>query len=101
MTAVDALAAGVVDELADGPLLEAAFAFARRVVAEGRPLIRVSERNERITGTPSSLFSEFRTRHAKKWRGQIAPQHIVDCIEAACTRPFDDAYAYELAAFNA
>jgi 3-hydroxyacyl-CoA dehydrogenase len=100
MSAADALDDGVVDELASGPLLESALALARRVIAEGRPLVRVSERNERLAGTTPALFADFRAKHAKKWRGQIAAQHIVDCIEAACTRPFDDAYAHELAAFN-
>jgi 3-hydroxyacyl-CoA dehydrogenase len=100
MKAAEALAAGVVDELVEGPLLEGALAFAQRVLAEARPLQRVSERNERLAGIDPALFADFRAKHAKKWRGQIAPQRIVDCIEAACTWPFERAYAIELAAFN-
>ncbi len=100
MTAAQALASGVVDELASGPLLESAVGFVRRVLAEGRPLARVSERNERIAGADPALFTEFRARHAKKWRGLVAPQRIVDCIEAACTKPFAEGYALELAAFD-
>jgi 3-hydroxyacyl-CoA dehydrogenase len=100
ITADEALAAGVVDELASGPLLEAALAFTRRVLAEGRPLARVSDRNDRLAEADAALFVDFRARHAKKWRGQIAPQRIVDCIEAACTKPFAEAYAFELAAFD-
>src|SRR2546421_4185529 len=38
MDAADALASGVIDELASGPLLDSALAFARRSVAEARPL---------------------------------------------------------------
>jgi 3-hydroxyacyl-CoA dehydrogenase len=100
MKASEALAAGVVDELVEGPLLDGAMAFAQRVLAEARPLQRVSDRNERLAGVDASLFTDFRAKHAKKWRGQIAPQRIVDCIEAACTRPFAEAYAFELTAFN-
>jgi 3-hydroxyacyl-CoA dehydrogenase len=100
ITAAEALAAGVVDELAAGPLLEAALAFARRVLAEGRPLARVSDRNERLAEADAALLADFRAKHAKKWRGLIAPQRIVDCIEAACTKPFAEAYAFELAAFD-
>ncbi|WP_343051732.1 3-hydroxyacyl-CoA dehydrogenase NAD-binding domain-containing protein [Pseudaquabacterium terrae] len=100
MTAADAQDSGVVDELVDGPLLEGALAFAQRVLTKARPLQRVSERNQRLAGTDAALFTEFRAKHAKKWRGQIAPQRIVDCIEAACTKPFAEAYAFELAAFD-
>jgi 3-hydroxyacyl-CoA dehydrogenase len=100
MTAQQAQASGVVDELVDGPLLAGALAFARRVLAEARPLTRVSERDERLAGTDPALFPDFRAKHAKKWRGLIAPQRIVDCIEVACTKPFAEAYALELAAFN-
>jgi len=100
MAAREALDTGVVDEVAAGPLLAAALAFARRVLAEGRPLQRVSDRNERIAGTDPALFTAFRAKHAKKWRGLLAPQRIVDCIAAACTRPFAEGYALELAAFD-
>jgi 3-hydroxyacyl-CoA dehydrogenase len=100
MKAAEALHTGVVDELIEGPLLDGAIEFAQRVLADKRPLLRVSDRNERLAGTDAALFAEFRARHVKKWRGLIAPQRIVDCIEAACTRPFAEAYAFELAAFN-
>ncbi|HEX6704652.1 MAG TPA: 3-hydroxyacyl-CoA dehydrogenase NAD-binding domain-containing protein [Albitalea sp.] len=100
MTAQEALTAGVVDEVVGGALLDAALSFARRVLAEGRPLTRVSERDERIRNIDPTLFSDFRAQHAKRWRGQLAPQRIVACIEAACTRPWAEAYALELAAFD-
>jgi 3-hydroxyacyl-CoA dehydrogenase len=98
--AAEALADGVIDEIVRGPLLDAALAFARRVVAQARPLARVSDRNERLREAEPALFADFRARHAKKWRGLLAPQRIVDCIEAACTQPFAEAYAIELAAFE-
>jgi 3-hydroxyacyl-CoA dehydrogenase len=100
MTAQEALAAGVVDEIVTGALLDAALGFARRVLAERRPLTRVRERDERILEVDRTLFATFRAQHEKKWRGQLAPQRIVDCIEAACTRPWAEAYAFELAAFD-
>jgi 3-hydroxyacyl-CoA dehydrogenase len=100
MKAAEALASGVVDELVQSGLLDGTLAFAQRVLAEARPLQRVSDRNEQLAEIEPSLFTDFRAKHAKKWCGQIAPQRIVDCIEAACTRPFAEAYAFELAAFN-
>ncbi|HSW04921.1 3-hydroxyacyl-CoA dehydrogenase NAD-binding domain-containing protein [Aquabacterium sp.] len=109
-SAQQALADGVVDALVDpespggqyaeGQLLASALAFARRAVAEGQPLARVSQRNQRLAEATPALFTEFLAKHARKWRGLMAPQHIVRCIEAACLLPFDEAYAIELAAFN-
>jgi 3-hydroxyacyl-CoA dehydrogenase len=98
--ATDALKCGVVDALIDGDLLAGAIAYARRMVAEGHPLQRVSERSDRLAGADPALFADIRRKQAKKWQGLIAPQRIVDCVEAACCRPFDEAYAIELAAFN-
>src|SRR5439155_14230714 len=81
-------------------LLAGSLTFARRALAEDRPLTRVSDRNDRLIGVDPALFADFRAKHARRWRGQIAPQRIVDCIEAACAQPFAQAYAVELAAFD-
>src|SRR6201997_4791988 len=45
--AAEAMADGVIDELAEGDLTAAAIAFARRVVREGRPLRLVRDRDEK------------------------------------------------------
>ena len=95
-----ALALGLVDELIEGDLLEGAVSFARRLVAEQRPLRIAREGKEKMAGAAPTLFSELREKNAKKWKGLVAPWKIVDCIEAACTRPFADAYALELAAYE-
>ena len=97
--AAEAAEIGVVDEVVAGDLLACALAFARRTLAQGRPLRRVSERDDRIAGTDHSLFADILAKNARKWRGLIAPQHIVACIEAACTQPVAEAHALELAAF--
>src|SRR5437867_123787 len=100
ISAREALECGVVDEVIDGDLLAGALAFTRRMFDEVRPLRKVSERGDRISGADPALFAGIRRKQAKKWQGLIAPQRIVACIEAACQRPFDEAYAIELAAFN-
>jgi 3-hydroxyacyl-CoA dehydrogenase len=98
--AAEATEIGVVDELVAGDLLAGALAFVRRMLAQAQPLRRVSERGDRIVATDPTLFAEIRSRNARKWQGLIAPQHIVACIEAACTRPFAESYALELTAFD-
>ncbi len=99
-----ALQYGIVDELVEGKdfdaLLQGALAFARKVVAEQRPLKRVRDLNEKISGVDPAVFARYREANAKKWKGLLAPWKIVDCIEAACTKSWDEAYAFEDRSFH-
>src|SRR6266446_253477 len=99
-----ALKYGIVDELVDGAgyseLLQGALAFARKVVTEKRPLKRVRDLTEKITGIDPLLFGKYREANAKKWKGLVAPWKIVDCIETACTKSWDEGYAFEERSFS-
>jgi len=95
-----ALDCGLIDAVVEGELLDAALEFAQRVLAEARPLRLLSACNDRVAGTDLALFDELLSKNAKKWRGLIAPQRIVDCVRAACTQPFEQGYALELASFD-
>ncbi|HEV8311165.1 MAG TPA: 3-hydroxyacyl-CoA dehydrogenase NAD-binding domain-containing protein [Methylomirabilota bacterium] len=88
---------GLLDELADGDLTTAAVAFAERVVAEGRPLRRVRDMNDKVAaarGKPQ-LFSEFRKSVARQTRGLKAPEACIQALEAAVTLPFEAGIARE------
>lgn len=100
ITAAKALELGLVDEVADGDLLDAAVAFARRKVAEGGPWPKAVERTDKVQGVDRALFEKTRSANARKWAGTIAPFRIVDCIEAACTMEPRDGLAFEKAAFK-
>ncbi|MBV8061969.1 MAG: enoyl-CoA hydratase/isomerase family protein, partial [Nevskia sp.] len=99
-----ALQYGIVDELVEGQdfdaLLKGALAYARKVVAENRPLKRVRDLNDKISGIDPAVFTKYREANAKKWKGLVSQWKIVDLIEAACTRPWDEAYALEDKAFH-
>ena len=41
------------------------------------------------------MFTAFRQKIAARARGQLAPWKIIDCIEAACTRPKAEAFRFE------
>lgn len=86
-------AMGLFDELVEeGNLREGAIAFARKVVAEGRPLNKVrdlSAKVEAARGKPE-IFAAFRAANAKKFRGFMAPENNIKCIEAAVNLPFDE-----------
>jgi 3-hydroxyacyl-CoA dehydrogenase len=96
--AARALDLGLLDEVAEDAVA-AATEFARRVVREGRSLQVVSTLTDKIRGVDPRLFAEFRARIERKARGQLAPWKIIDCIEAACTRPRDEAFQFERASF--
>jgi 3-hydroxyacyl-CoA dehydrogenase len=85
-----ALAMGLVDELVaeDGELRAAGIAFARKVLAEKRPLKKV--RDLQVAGATPELFAEFRAKNAKAFRGFEAPEASIKCIEAAASLPFDE-----------
>jgi len=84
---------GLVDALVDeGKLRDGAVAFARKIVAEKRPLKRVRDMNEKVEaarGKPE-IFAAFRKANAKKFRGFQAPESNIKCIEAAVNLPFDE-----------
>lgn len=90
--AKQALAMGMIDALAEeGRLREDAIAFARNLVAEGRPLPRVRDRQDKVEaarGKPE-IFSKFRQQQARTFRGFKAPENIIKCIEAAVDLDFD------------
>ena len=92
--AARALELRLVDEVADDAMA-AAILLARRAVREHWPLRVTSDISEHLReGTPE-LFADFRRRLTLKARGQLAPFRIVDAIEAAGTRPKEEAFRYE------
>ena len=97
----EALAHGLADEVVEGDLTEGAVAFARRAVAEGRPLVRIRDRDEKVAPARgnSALFDEFRKKHARRMRGFEAPEACIRTVEAAVERPFDEGMAREQAIF--
>ena len=96
--AKQAAAMGLIDDLAPEDSLRAhAVAFAERVAAEGRPLTKIRDREDRIAEgrDDPGLFDAFRTENARRMRGFEAPEACIACIEAACRLPFEQGLAFE------
>jgi 3-hydroxyacyl-CoA dehydrogenase len=89
-----ALELRLVDEVSDD-VLAAAIALARRAVSEHWPLRITSDISEHLPEGTAELFAEFRRRLTGRARGQLAPFRIVDAIEAASTRPKEEAFRLE------
>ena len=96
--AAQCLEMGLVDEIVpEGELRAGAIALARRIVAENRPLKKVRESDEKMVaarGKPE-IFAEFRKANARKFRGFLAPEYNIRCVEAAVNLPFDEGMKVE------
>lgn len=99
IAAVEALRLGIVDEVTDGDVTEAAIAFARAKAAKGGPWPIILERTDKVTGTDPKIFEDVRAKNAGKWKGMVAPFEIVNCIEAACHLGPVEGLEFERAAF--
>jgi 3-hydroxyacyl-CoA dehydrogenase len=95
---------GVIDELVDeADLRGGAIAFARKVLAENRPLVRVRDKQDKVDPFKGNteIFEAFRTANARAMRGYKAPESIIKCVEAAVNLPFDEGMKRERDLFTA
>jgi 3-hydroxyacyl-CoA dehydrogenase len=83
----EALADGVVDDIVEGDLAAGAVAYARRVVAERRPLRLVRDREEKLVAEGFADATETLTR---RLRGRDAPAACVEAVRNAITLPFEE-----------
>jgi 3-hydroxyacyl-CoA dehydrogenase len=94
---------GLVDEIVEeGKLREGAVAFAHKIAAEGRPLKKVRDLNEKVEaarGHPE-IFETFRKANARKFRGFLAPEYNIRCVEAAVNEPFAEGLKTERKLFG-
>jgi 3-hydroxyacyl-CoA dehydrogenase len=97
IAAAEALADGIVDEIAIGDLTPAAIAFARRVVAEGRPLKLVRDREDKLS---AEGFADAAEALTQRLRGQDAPAACVEAVRNAIVLPFEEGLKRESELFR-
>jgi 3-hydroxyacyl-CoA dehydrogenase len=100
--AKDALDAGLIDAIVDGDIVIAGVAFARRAIAEKRPLLLARNRDEKLAAARADIatFDAAAANYTKRARGQNAPAAAVEALRGALTLPVADALARELALFT-
>ena len=98
ISAGDAHAAGLVDRIIEGDLLQHAVAYAEEV-KDVRPLPRSSERKDKISNVDPALFDNYKKANAKLFTGDIAPQANLDCIKAATEQPYEQGVMFERTKF--
>ena len=93
-----ALSLGLIDRVFDDELEKHALAWCEELIDSGSGPRRVSELS--VAGVDAALFDEARQRLGRRARGQLAPQKIVDCVEAATRMPFAEGAAFERERFG-
>ena len=102
ISARQAFAGGLVDEIVEGDLLSGAIAFAKKVVSENRSLVKIRDLDEKLESARENpaIFDDFRKSIARKSRGFKAPEAIIQSVEAAVRLPFDEALRNERRLFE-
>jgi len=102
ISARTALEYGLIDEIIEDDLTQGAIAFAKTVLAENRPLVRVSAMTEKIEEARNKpeIFENYRKQLAKRARGFEAPEACVKAVEAAVHKSFEEGLAYERELFS-
>ncbi|MCB1464640.1 MAG: enoyl-CoA hydratase/isomerase family protein [Nitratireductor sp.] len=85
-----ALDLGIVDNTVDGDIRSAAVAFAKKAVAEGLPIRRLSMFDERLAAARADMapFEEHAAALLTRKRGLDAPRICADSVRNAITLPF-------------
>jgi len=96
MRAPKALAAGLVDAVIEGDLLEGATAFARQALARPLPA-PVSARP--VAAPDAGFWAEQEKAVAKAAKGAAAPLRALACLRKAVEAPFAEAMAFERQTF--
>ncbi|MCY4356761.1 MAG: 3-hydroxyacyl-CoA dehydrogenase NAD-binding domain-containing protein [Gammaproteobacteria bacterium] len=91
VAAVRAREVGLLDAIIeDKDLLVGAMAYAKQLVESGAPMKRIRDLSVDPQSVEPGFFEEARKKLAARARGQIAPDRIVSCIEAAVAMPMDE-----------
>ncbi len=103
VSAAQALECGLADRRLEGDTIEAAFAWAGELLAQGGPARKISRGPGELpqSGEAEPVFAAARQRIARKMRGRRSPELIVQCIEqaVACREDFRAGLAEERSRF--
>jgi len=100
VTASQALAAGLIDRIAEGDLLQAALDWAAELVAQSAEPRRSSQLPVDTSSLAADFFVQYRQAVKKKTRGLPAPQAIINCVEKATTGTYAEGCVMERESFT-
>lgn len=85
---------GLFNELVEGDVLESAVAFARKAVAENRPLVSTRNSDDKLAYDEAG-FNAAAAELTARARGLEAPFACVEAVRNAATMPFEQGVAAE------
>ena len=100
ISAAEAQKSGLIEEIVEGPA-SGGEAFARKVLAEKRPLRKLRDDDSKLAAAKAdiSLFTNAVAALTKKARGLEAPFAAADAVRAAIELPFDEGLKKEREGF--
>ncbi|QHJ00471.1 3-hydroxyacyl-CoA dehydrogenase [Xylophilus rhododendri] len=104
LSAKAALAAGLVDQLAEGTdPVAAGLAYTKQLLASQAPTRPISASAGRLADKAAAHagLEALRAATTKSARGLFSPMKIIDCVNAAIDLPFDQGMAFEREQFLA
>lgn len=100
MTATAAAKAGLVDQIAEGDVVEAAVTFASDLIAAGKGPRRASDKSIDPSSVPAGLFEKKRGSIARHPSGPMAPRNCISAVEASVGTPLRDGLRRERELFS-
>ncbi len=78
-------ALGIVDEVADGDIVESAISYAKNIISQGSPTRCIRDENTLLIPDRErpEIFDNARKTSARRMRKRFAPEMIIQCVEAA------------------
>jgi 3-hydroxyacyl-CoA dehydrogenase len=97
ISASDALKNGLIEEIIDGEPAVGGEAFARKVLAEKRPLRKLRDDDSKLAAAKAdkSIFTNAAAAANKRNRGLEAPLAAAEAVSHSLDMPFDDALKAE------
>ena len=101
ISAAEALKNGLIEEIVEGPA-SGGEAFARKVLAEKRPLRKLRDDDSKLAAAKAdrSIFTNAVAAMTKRARGLEAPFAAADAVGAAIDLPFDEGMKKEREGFQ-
>jgi 3-hydroxyacyl-CoA dehydrogenase len=97
LPASKAVEAGLADALVKGDVVAEAVAYARQLLAKGAKPRRTRELAPKKPDNMAELFAARRAQVAKTMRNRQSPLALIDALQAAMDKPFDDGLKVEAA----
>ena len=93
--AARALELGFVDQVSEGPVREAALAYARSVVAAGKGPRRTCDRSVDPASATPQIIERLKEKATRQFPHRVAPFSAIEAVSAALTEPFEQGLRLE------